>query len=237
MLGHSRLRRGDKHWPPIFRRRRLHRRGPRRLIFRRRFLYNWTGFYLGGNVGGVFSGLSASDTLGSSFANTTSQSFLGGGQVGVNYQFWGGLVIGAEADFDWLPNTKNTITATPPAGAPTATTAINNRWLTLVDARVGYAWDRLLVYGKGGGAFAGVSNSNGTVGTTVVNISSPGSNSGWTAGAGLEYAFWSTWSVRAEYDFVRLNAVSYTLPRRRLPRLPAIQSRPTIGNSTSSRSG
>ena len=175
-------------------------------------LYNWTGFYLGGNVGGVFSGLSASDTLGSSFANTTSQSFLGGGQVGVNYQLWGGLVIGAEADFDWLPNTKNTITATPPAGAPTATTAINNRWLTLVDARVGYAWDRLLVYGKGGGAFAGVSNSNGTVGTTVVNISSPGSNSGWTAGAGLEYAFWSTWSVRAEYDFVRLNAVSYTLP-------------------------
>ena len=51
-----------------------------------------------------------------------------------------------------------------------------------------------------------------TVGTTVVNISSPGSNSGWTAGAGVEYAFWGTWSVRAEYDFVRLNAVSYTLP-------------------------
>ena len=84
--------------------------------------------------------------------------------------------------------------------------------MTLVDARVGYAWDRLLVYAKGGGAFAGVSNSNGTVGTTVVNISSPGSNSGWTAGAGLEYAFWGTWSVRAEYDFVSLNTGSYTRP-------------------------
>ncbi|MGB7102203.1 MAG: outer membrane beta-barrel protein [Xanthobacteraceae bacterium] len=173
-------------------------------------LYNWTGFYLGGNVGGIFSGLSASDSIGSNFTNTTSQSFLGGGQVGANYQFWGGLVIGAEADFDWLPNTKNSITATN-AGT-TATTAINNRWLTLVDARVGYAWDRLLVYGKGGGAFAGASNSNGTVGTTVVNISGPGSNSGWTAGAGVEYAFAGTWSVRAEYDFVRLNAASYTVP-------------------------
>ncbi len=175
--------------------------------------YNWTGFYIGGNVGGIFSGLSASDTIGSNFASTTSQSFLGGGQVGANWELWGGLVIGAEADFDWLPNTKNSITATAPAalGGSTATTAINNRWLTLADARVGYAWDRLLVYGKGGGAFAGVSNSNGTIGATPVNISGPGSLSGWTAGAGVEYAFWNTWSVRAEYDFVRLNSGSYTV--------------------------
>ena len=77
--------------------------------------YNWTGIYIGGNIGGIFSsGPTVSDTLGSSFASTTSQSFLGGGQVGANYQFWGGVVIGAEADFDWLPNTKNGYTATFP---------------------------------------------------------------------------------------------------------------------------
>ena len=173
--------------------------------------YNWSGFYIGGNVGGVFSGLSASDTLRSNFTSTTSQSFLGGGQVGVNWEFGPGVVIGAEADFDWLPNTKNTITATAPGGA-TAVTAINNRWLTLVDARLGYAWDRFMVYGKGGGAFAGVSNSNGTVNGTNVNISGPGSVSGWTVGVGVEYAFWGNWSVKAEYDFVRLSSATYTVP-------------------------
>ncbi len=88
---------------------------------------------------------------------------------------------------------------------------INDRWLTLVDARVGYAWDRLLVYGKGGWAFAGVSNSNVTVAGTGFGNNGSGSNNGWTAGAGLEYAVWGTWSVRAEYDFVRLNNATLTV--------------------------
>ncbi len=173
--------------------------------------YNWTGFYVGGNIGGIFtSGPTSTDTFGSTFASTSSQSFLGGGQVGVNYQFWGGAVLGVEADFDWLPNTKNGYTATN--GASTAVVNANNQWLTLVDARLGYAWDRLLVYGKGGWAFGGVSNSNGTVNGTPVNISGSSSNQGWTAGAGVEYAFWNSWSVRAEYDFVRLNNATYNVP-------------------------
>jgi outer membrane immunogenic protein len=175
--------------------------------------YNWTGFYVGGNLGYGFGGVSASDSIGSSFASTTQQSFLGGGQVGANWEFGPGVVIGAEADFDWLPNTSNATTITAPAalGGGTATTTINDRWLTLVDARVGYAWDRLLVYGKGGWAFAGVSNSNVTVLGTGYGNNGSGSNNGWTAGAGLEYAVWGTWSVRAEYDFVRLNNATFTV--------------------------
>ena len=159
------------------------------------------------------AGLAASasrTSIGSSFASTTSQSFLGGGQVGVNYQFWGGVVIGAEADFEWLPNAQNTITATN-AGT-TASATINNRWLTLADARLGYAWDRLLVYGKGGGAFGGVSNSSATIGGASVALSGPSSNTGWTVGAGVEYAFWGNWTVRAEYDFVRFQSATYTVP-------------------------
>ena len=94
----------------------------------------------------------------------------------------------------------------------TATATINSRWLTLVDARLGYAWDRLLVYGKGGGAFAGASNSSGTVGgASGVGISGPSTNSGWNVGVGLEYAFWGGWSAKAEYDYVRLNSASYTV--------------------------
>ncbi len=161
-------------------------------------IYNWTGIYIGGNVGGAFSGGRTSDSLGSNFTSTTSQSFLGGGQIGVNYEFFGGVVLGAEADFDWLPNTKNALTATAPGGS-VATATINDQWLTLVDARIGYAFDRFLVYGKGGGAFAGTSNSSATIGgTSIYGISGPGSNSGWTAGAGVEWAFLGNWSVRAD---------------------------------------
>jgi outer membrane immunogenic protein len=180
-------------------------------------LYNWTGFYLGGNLGYGFSnsGSSFSDTMGSSFSSSNNNQFLGGGQVGVNWEFGPGIVIGAEADFDWLPNTQNSFTLTPPGGAaPAASATINNRWLTLADARLGYAWDRFLVYGKGGGAFVGTSNGGAAIaGTgTSVGVSGPSTNSGWNAGVGLEYAFWGTWSVKAEYDYVRLNSASYTIP-------------------------
>ena len=175
-------------------------------------VYNWSGFYLGPNIGWGFGGLSGvSDTLGSTFASTTQNSFVGGGQVGVNWEFWGGLVIGAEADFDWLPNTSNTITATAPGGA-TASVNVNNRWLTLADARLGYAFDRILVYGKGGGAFVGTSNSGVTIGGVPFGLTgTSSSNTGWNVGGGLEWAFWGTWSARVEYDYVRMNTTSYTV--------------------------
>jgi outer membrane immunogenic protein len=52
--------------------------------------YNWTGFYLGGNLGYGFGGSGASDTAKSSITTTTSQSFLGGGQAGFNWEFGSG---------------------------------------------------------------------------------------------------------------------------------------------------
>lgn len=180
--------------------------------------YNWSGIYIGGNLGWGFGGVSASDLLHSSFSSTTQQSFLGGGQVGANWEFGPGVVIGAEADFDWLPNTSNALTITnagPPAATANAT--INSRWLTLVDARLGYAWDRLLVYGKGGWAFAGTNNSNLNIGGTAYAAGASGSNNGWTAGAGLEYAFWGGWSGRVEYDFVRLGNATLTTPSAPAP--------------------
>ena len=91
--------------------------------------YNWTGFYIGGNLGAEFTSAGFSDTLGTTFTNSSNTTFLGGGQVGVNYEFWGGVVIGAEAMFDWAPNQNNTLTAVtiPALGAGTATETINNR--------------------------------------------------------------------------------------------------------------
>ena len=178
--------------------------------------YNWTGFYIGGNLGAGFSNGSFSDTFGSTFTTSSTTSFLGGGQVGANYEFWGGVVIGAEAMFDWLPNTKNTVTAVSPlASAPagaTATATINNRWLTTATGKLGYAWDRVLLYGKGGGAWVGASNSGVAVtGAPTLALSGPSNIFGWTAGVGVEWAFWGNWSARAEYDYIGLNNQTYTV--------------------------
>jgi len=181
--------------------------------------YNWSGFYIGGNLGAGFSKGSYSDSLGSTFSTSNSNtSFIGGGQVGVNYEFYNGVVIGAEAMFDWAPNTNNTITATGAgAGAgSTGTAQLNNRWLTTVTGKLGYAWDRVLLYGKGGGAFVGQSNSNVSVtpaggGVTATSLSSNSTNSGWTAGIGVEWAFAGNWSARAEYDYIGLTNQTYTV--------------------------
>jgi outer membrane immunogenic protein len=173
--------------------------------------YNWTGFYIGGNLGAGFTSASFSDSLvpGSTFTNSSNTTFLGGGQVGVNYEFWGGVVVGAEAMFDWAPNQNNTITATN--GGATATATINNRWLTTATGKLGYAWDRVLLYGKGGGAWVGTNNSNLTAdGVPLAVTSGSNNNLGWTGGVGVEWAFWGTWSARAEYDYIGLNNQTFT---------------------------
>ena len=174
--------------------------------------YNWSGFYLGGNLGGGFAGGSFSSPAGT-VSTSTNSSFLGGGQVGVNYEFGNGFLIGAEAMFDWLPNTKNTVNFTSTtAGASSGSATINNRWITTATGKLGYAWDRVLLYGKGGGAWVGTSTSSGTTAAGgAVGISGPSNNAGWTAGLGVEWAFAGNWSARAEYDYVGLTNQTWTL--------------------------
>jgi outer membrane immunogenic protein len=175
--------------------------------------YNWTGFYIGGNLGvGWNSSTSLSDTFGTTFTTNNNAQFLGGGQVGVNYEFWGGVVVGAEAMFDWLPNNSNTITGTNPC-CGTASATLNNRWLTTATGKLGYAWDRVLFYGKAGGAWVGQSNSSLSINGVPASFtnSSSSNNLGWTAGLGVEWAFWGTWSARAEWDIIGLQNQSLTV--------------------------
>jgi outer membrane immunogenic protein len=179
-------------------------------------VYNWTGFYIGGNVGAGWGQGSFTDPTGNTFSGDNAARFLGGGQVGFNYQFMGGVVIGAEADFDWRPNSNNTQTITLLPGGPgagnVASVTVNNQWLTTFTGRLGYAWDRVLVYGKGGGAWVGSSNPTIAIAGVTNTFGTSSSNFGWTIGAGLEYAVWGTWSVRAEYDYIGLSSETLTVP-------------------------
>ena len=177
--------------------------------------YDWIGFYLGGNLGAANGTSSFSDTLRptpSTFTSTSPASFLGGAQLGINYEFQSGLVVGAEAMFDWLANDPTNFTASN-LRAGTVTGSINNRWVTMATGKVGFAWDRLLAYGKAGGAWVGGSSSSFAAGATPVGVSISSTSGGWTAGAGLEWAFAGNWSVRAEYNFIGLQGQSFTVSR------------------------
>ena len=154
--------------------------------------YNWSGFYVGGNLGAAWnSGGSVSDTFGSTFSGSgQTTKFTGGGQVGVNYEFWGGVVVGAEAMFDWLPRQQTPSlqlkVPTGPFPGTLASATFNSRWLTTATGKLGYAWDRVLLYGKAGGAWVGADNPNLTVnGLGQTLTSSTTNNFGWTAGVGI----------------------------------------------------
>jgi opacity protein-like surface antigen len=179
-------------------------------------VYNWTGFYIGGNLGGAWSGLSGtnfSDTLGSSFNASTSVQFIGGGEVGVNYQFSNGVVIGAEAMFDWLAPSQNAPVSATAAGVLANIGTFNERWLTTATAKLGYGWDRVLLYAKGGGAWVASNSPSISVAGAPASFTSAGNTtaSTWTAGFGLEWAFSSNWSLRAEYDYIALPNQNLTI--------------------------
>ena len=168
-------------------------------------LYNWTGFYIGGHAGGAFASSSWGDPFTAANNTFTSTGFLGGGQIGANYQL-NLLVLGVEGDFSW---TGLKGTGTDSIGN-TLNTNVN--WTSTVTGRVGAAFDRVLVYGKGGVAFA---HDQSTFTDLFANSASANLNRiGWTAGAGLEYGISRNWSARIEYDYLGFNsqALNFTTP-------------------------
>ena len=118
----------------------------------------WTGCYIGGNIGGAFGNASAS-TAGGEVSGDGS-GFAGGGQVGCDYEFGGGFVIGARELFDWTSNSKSgTFPVTAFGGLP-ASVDFNNQWFDTLTARLGYAVvPNVLFYFQGGGAWAHTTTS------------------------------------------------------------------------------
>jgi outer membrane immunogenic protein len=169
-------------------------------------IYNWSGIYVGGNIGGGYSNSWWSDPItGAGHDNFNSWGFLGGAQVGANAQF-NRLVVGLEGDFDWTNITNN---GTDSIGDALST---NVQWTSTVTGRIGAAFDRLLVYGKGGLALAEDQSSLTDLGANVATNSFL--RTGWTAGAGIEYALDDNWSAKIEYDYLGFGSqtMSFTTP-------------------------
>jgi outer membrane immunogenic protein len=183
-------------------------------------IFSWTGFYIGGNIGGAWAHNNWTDTLFlTSFNNGNNGRFIGGGQIGGNYQI-GQFVIGGEWDFDWASNNNNNnVGVLLPAGLIVVNNN-NNRWITTVAARFGWAVDHFLLYGKAGGGWVGNNNFTVTNLTTGVSftcgsfgVTNCGNNAGgWLVGAGVEYAFTNNWTVKAEYDYLGLGNRTVFIP-------------------------
>jgi len=176
-------------------------------------VFNWTGFYIGGNVGVAWTQGDLSDSFGNSFSNAQTAVFTGGGQIGGNFQInW--LVVGVEADFDWLANNNNSSNAVTIPNIGALQVSANDRWITTLAARVGVAANNWLFYAKGGGGWVGVNEftlTNVPTGTSI-SFSNSNTNSGWLAGAGIEWGFAPNWTARIEYDFLSLNNQTFTVP-------------------------
>ncbi|THD71137.1 MAG: porin family protein [Bradyrhizobium sp.] len=161
-------------------------------------IYNWTGFYIGGHVGGAFAG--DNSLLGS------SARFLGGLQGGADYQFATNWVVGAEAQYSWLNGNNNGVLF--PGGTLVTTKADQ---LGSVTGRFGYTWGPALLYAKGGYAWRDNNNLGVSVGGVPVAFATTGNRQdGYTVGAGLEYMFAPNWSAKAEYQYYNFGSTTFT---------------------------
>jgi outer membrane immunogenic protein len=166
--------------------------------------YRWTGFYLGIEGGGdwarsqhYYNDTAAPALIGlAQTGGIKANGGLAGGTFGYNYQLGNNIVIGFEDDISWT-NSKGTAGYIAPFGPLTNTAETSQSWLYTTRGRLGYAWNRWMVFGTGGAAFT-------DEGVQLCNVAfGCGSQShvvaGWTAGGGVEYAFADSWSAKLEY--------------------------------------
>ena len=192
-------------------------------------LFDWSGFYVGGGAGvtsgGVITtfgpgaggfgpfggGMWAPDTTGGSFSNGTA-----GGLYGAHAGFlqqWDRLVGGVEVSFD-LSDVQGTTTNAFPGILRTTTYNNQLKWLATLTPRLGYAWNQLLVYGKGGVAMGRLESTLGADGNACF-VGQPCSfhgeaiHVGFTAGVGLDYALTPDWVLGLEYDYYDLGVANY----------------------------
>ena len=195
--------------------------------------YNWTGCYIGGNVGGgwardrvTWTGITESPTAfapggatvipAAANADLNATGFIGGGQVGCNYQF-NNFLLGAEVDAQYTGFRASRVTTS----VGTATIVPGNiaesfesNWLATFRGRAGFTTGPVLFYVTGGAAWANVKVADQICfPTAVIPACATGalnnSRLGWTFGGGIEYMFAANWTVKAEYLYVDLGTASY----------------------------
>lgn len=199
-------------------------------------IWTWTGFYIGGNVGGIWNdtrddvfptgcflfnvacGLGPTvNPLRSNSVRLNGSGFTGGGQAGYNWQS-GRFVAGFEADINFSGINDSSFINRPVA-APLAGNFIHSetdklQWFGTFRGRAGFTvTPSFLLYATGGLAFGQVKSASAVAFTATTDVyagSLDETRFGWTVGAGGEWMIAPKWSIKAEYLFVDLGRSSYT---------------------------
>ncbi len=185
--------------------------------------FTWTGFYLGANAGGVLSpgnpafksqgfGSSAFDLPAN--GDGAKAGFTGGFQAGYDYQI-GSIVPGFETDFNYLSNCRNGTFAAPPVYAPFGIASYSlsggcSYYFGTLRARLGYAFDRVLLYATAGIAYGrdpGSVNLTPAFGNYFAGSWSNSARTKYVFGVGLEYALSDHWFAKAEYLYADLGRI------------------------------
>ena len=171
--------------------------------------WNWTGFYLGGHVGGAFAG---SDNFNGLVLSNYSAGVLGGLQAGADWQFAPSWVVGLEGQYSWLGN--NGFNAAFPNGM-----IYNNdrRGLGSITGRIGYTWGPGLLYVKGGYAYSDHRDTLTLAGVPLGFTLDGNHHNGYTVGAGVEYMFTPNWSVKGEYQYYDFGSTRFVTPVALVP--------------------
>jgi outer membrane immunogenic protein len=175
-------------------------------------VWSWTGFYLGGHLGGAwgrsdwFEDASESGggfNPGFQDAAIGASSLIGGGQVGADYQSgWAVFGVQADADLANLNATQGTCFPELVAQGFQNSCTVHIDTMGTVTGRIGAAFDRTLLYALAGLAWEHEHLDNVCVGCGGLSGSMTTRN-GWTFGAGLEYALLGNWSVFVQYNYMR----------------------------------
>ena len=180
--------------------------------------FTWTGFYIGGQVGGgwgdhTVTHVDASPTFPAGFVQNSINPTgpLGGVYGGYNYQ-WGQFVLGIDGDYSWADLTDRGSDHSPLIAGRVASHDDKIKWVATVTGRVGYAWNNAMLFAKGGGAWAGFDSSSQVInaaGTPINFTSNSQTLDGWVVGGGLEYGFLPNWTAKFEYDYIAFNTTNY----------------------------
>jgi outer membrane immunogenic protein len=167
---------------------------------------SWTGCYIGANIGAIFGRGNA--TFNGFEVSRDNTGFAGGGQIGCDYQFAGGWVIGIRNMFDGTSLSRSR-TFVDQFGN-TGTVDFHNRWFDTLTGRIGYAvYPSWLLYGQGGVAWA--KNSADVTLNGFEFGSFDRTRTGWTAGIGTEWMFARGWSVFLEGNWMDFGKNDHTV--------------------------
>lgn len=184
-------------------------------------VYDWSGFYLGGNIGGAWdSGTSTNTALNGTFVSSGSgnnSGVIGGGQLGYNFMASPNFLLGVEAD---IQGTSLNATNYSIDGTNSRSTKLDE--FGTARGRAGITADNWLFYGTGGFAWSHGTDTRTQIATvtSVPPIPAPGgtvesasnTRTGWTAGAGVEWGLTQNWTARVEYLYVDLGNATSVFP-------------------------